>query len=91
MKPPRRAIDALLEGTHADPFSLLGTHAGPEGTFARALLRATLDDAPGIRTDYAEVVDPASLEPLQGPVDGSARAVVAASAGTTRLIDNLPL
>ncbi len=38
MKPPQSAIDALLEGTHADPFSLLGPHAGPEGTFARALL-----------------------------------------------------
>lgn len=38
MKPPRSAITALLEGTHADPFSLLGTHAGPEGTFARAVL-----------------------------------------------------
>jgi 1,4-alpha-glucan branching enzyme len=38
VKPPGSAIEALLEGTHADPFSLLGTHAGPEGTFARALL-----------------------------------------------------
>ncbi len=38
MKPPGSAIEALLSGTHADPFSLLGTHAGPDGTFARALL-----------------------------------------------------
>ncbi|MBO9601202.1 MAG: 1,4-alpha-glucan branching protein GlgB [Novosphingobium sp.] len=38
MKPPASAIEALLDGTHADPFSILGTHAGPEGTFARALL-----------------------------------------------------
>ena len=38
MKPPGEAIAALLEGTHADPFALLGVHAGPEGTFARALL-----------------------------------------------------
>ena len=36
--PPASAIEALLDGTHADPFSILGTHAGPEGTFARALL-----------------------------------------------------
>ena len=35
MKPPRGAIAALLEGRHADPFSLLGTHKGPGGTFAR--------------------------------------------------------
>ena len=35
MKPPPGALDALLKGTHADPFSLLGTHAGPAGTFLR--------------------------------------------------------
>ncbi|MCB2072558.1 MAG: 1,4-alpha-glucan branching protein GlgB [Novosphingobium sp.] len=38
MKPPEAAIEALLEGKHTDPFSLLGSHAGPEGTFARAIL-----------------------------------------------------
>jgi len=38
MKPPGEAIAALLDGTHADPFALLGVHAGPEGTFARAIL-----------------------------------------------------
>ena len=38
MKPPASAIDALLDGTHADPFSLLGIHEGPEGAFARAVL-----------------------------------------------------
>jgi 1,4-alpha-glucan branching enzyme len=35
VKPPGEAIQALLEGRHADPFSLLGPHAGPTGTFAR--------------------------------------------------------
>jgi 1,4-alpha-glucan branching enzyme len=38
VKPSGEAIAALLEGTHADPFSLLGVHEGPEGTFARAIL-----------------------------------------------------
>ena len=38
MKPPGEAIAALLDGTHADPFSLLGVHAGPDGVFARAVL-----------------------------------------------------
>ncbi len=38
MKPPGSAIEALLAGTHADPFSLLGIHEGPEGGFARAIL-----------------------------------------------------
>lgn len=38
MKPSKSAITALLDGTHSDPFSLLGPHEGPEGTFARAVL-----------------------------------------------------
>ena len=38
MKPDAATLDALLAGTHADPFALLGTHAGPQGTFARAIL-----------------------------------------------------
>ena len=28
----------MVEGTHADPFALLGVHEGPEGSFARAVL-----------------------------------------------------
>ena len=38
MKPSAAAIAALLNGTHADPFSLLGIHDGPGGAFARAVL-----------------------------------------------------
>ena len=38
MKPPQSAIDALLDARHADPFSLLGPHDGPGGTFTRAIL-----------------------------------------------------
>jgi len=40
--PPAAAIRALIDGRHDDPFSLLGTHRGPQGRFARAL-------APGAR------------------------------------------
>ena len=38
VKPSVSAIESLLEGTHADPFALLGVHAGPAGTFARVVL-----------------------------------------------------
>ena len=38
MKPSKAAITALLEGIHADPFSLLGVHPGPKGSYARVLL-----------------------------------------------------
>jgi 1,4-alpha-glucan branching enzyme len=38
LKPPQSAIEALLAGTHGDPFSLLGVHEGPAGTMLRAIL-----------------------------------------------------
>jgi 1,4-alpha-glucan branching enzyme len=38
VKPPKAAIEALLAGTHADPFSLLGAHEGPNGVFARTII-----------------------------------------------------
>lgn len=58
---------------------------------ARAMLRIRLESAPGIRLDYAEVVDPETLKPLEGVVGGPAQAVVAAYVGATRLIDNCRL
>ena len=57
MKPPGAAISALLEGRHADPFSLLGAHAGPGGTFARAVL-------PGAQTAEAFSLGGSSLGKL---------------------------
>ena len=38
MKPPQEAIEAILDGTHADPFSVLGIHAISGGSFVRAVL-----------------------------------------------------
>ncbi len=38
LQPPESAIEALLQGVHADPFSLLGVLPGPDGTFVRAIL-----------------------------------------------------
>jgi 1,4-alpha-glucan branching enzyme len=57
LKPPEAAIEALLAGTHADPFSLLGIHEGPEGAFARAIL-------PGAETADAFGLDGAPLGAL---------------------------
>ncbi|MBN8819513.1 MAG: 1,4-alpha-glucan branching protein GlgB [Sphingomonas sp.] len=57
MKPPKAAIEALIGGTHADPFSLLGVHEGPKGTFARALI-------PSAETLEAHDLAGASLGPL---------------------------
>lgn len=52
----------------------------------RAVLRSTLA-VPGVEVEYAEVVDPATLAPVERASAGSVCAV-AARVGTTRLIDN---
>ncbi len=64
---------------------------GGDADHARKVLLTTLSGAPAIRLDYAEVADPETLAPLEGIVTGPARALIAASVGRTRLIDNLRL
>ncbi|MGO4166220.1 1,4-alpha-glucan branching protein GlgB [Novosphingobium sp. YAF33] len=61
MKPPESAIESLLQGVHADPFSLLGLHPGPDGCYARAIL-------PGAETVEAFSLDGRRLGML-GKVD----------------------
>jgi pantoate--beta-alanine ligase len=56
----------------------------------RAAMRAHLDRAPGVLTDYATIVHPMTLEEVDRPVPEMV-AVVAARVGATRLIDNLAL
>jgi pantoate--beta-alanine ligase len=65
-------------------------HAGDVG-WARTVLAGTIGEAPGVLLDYAEVVDPVSLEPLEDRVAAPAQALVAARVGATRLIDNIRL
>ena len=55
----------------------------------RAEARRVLDAA-GLRVDYVEIVHPETLRPVERAEPGS-RMLVAAFAGTTRLIDNLAL
>jgi 1,4-alpha-glucan branching enzyme len=61
VKPPESAIESLLQGVHADPFSLLGLHPGPDGCYARAIL-------PGAETVEAFSLDGRRLGML-GKVD----------------------
>jgi 1,4-alpha-glucan branching enzyme len=58
LKPPPSAIEALLAGTHGDPFSLLGVHEGPAGTMLRAIL-------PGADEAEAFTLDGEALGPLE--------------------------
>lgn len=77
MKPSGEAIAALLEGTHADPFALLGVHEGPEGTFARAILpgaeTAEAHDLAGKKLGKLKRIDDRGL--FEGKVKGKPQPV----------------
>ncbi|MCZ2803940.1 pantoate--beta-alanine ligase [Modestobacter sp. VKM Ac-2983] len=76
----RRAAAALSAALRA------GVQAGPQGADAvLAAARAVLAEAPDLLQDYLELTDP-DLGPA--PVAGPARLLIAARAGSTRLIDN---
>ena len=72
MKPPATAIEALLDGTHADPFSLLGVHEGPGGCFARTILpgaaQAEAFSLSGKALGMLTRIDPRGL--FEGPLTG---------------------
>ncbi|HEU5302899.1 MAG TPA: pantoate--beta-alanine ligase [Acidimicrobiia bacterium] len=73
----RAGADAVEAGLR-DP-ALVGRVVGAE-----------LASEPSIRTEYVEVVDPATLEPRTG-IDGSTLVAIAARVGPARLIDNMTL
>ncbi len=77
MNPSGEAITALLDGTHADPFSLLGVHDGPGGPFARAILpgaeTADAHDLSGKRLGNLALTDPRGL--FEGALLGSPQPV----------------
>lgn len=73
----RTVAGALADGEHSAPV-------------LRDVLRQRLGSAHGIRVDYADIVDPQSLNPVNDIACG-ALAAVAAWVGSTRLIDNMLL
>jgi pantoate--beta-alanine ligase len=56
----------------------------------RRVLADVLATEPGVRVDYAEVVDAATIQPIDA-FAGDALVAVAAFVGRTRLIDNVTL
>jgi pantoate--beta-alanine ligase len=55
---------------------------------AIAAARSALAGEPRVRLDYLALVDPATFAPIDDGYRGAALALVAATVGTTRLIDN---
>lgn len=77
MRPSPGALEALLEGRHEDPFSLLGPHAGPGGTHARVWIpgaeRAEAYDLNGRRLGALTLIDARGL--FEGRVLGTPKPI----------------
>ena len=80
-----RALYAALRGV-ADR----AAEGAADAPALRDKMRARLAASAGVRLDYAEIVDPETLLPVQD-LSGGALVAVAAWVGSTRLIDNLVL
>jgi pantoate--beta-alanine ligase len=61
-----------------------------DGDALRQAMRSVLEEAPLACADYADVVDPDTLEPVEVAA-GKSVAVLAVRVGGTRLIDNMPV
>ena len=57
----------------------------------KALTIENLEKSQGLRIDYVDIVDAATLAPLSGAIAAPAQLCIAAFSGTTRLIDNIRL
>ncbi len=84
----RAAAPALHEALDAMREAAVG---GERSALKLAILGAVMvKRAPRFELDYLQVVDPVTLDPLEDVVPG-ARAIVAATIGGVRLIDNIAL
>jgi pantoate--beta-alanine ligase len=87
LSPEQRKIAPLLHQTISGVAADLAQGRGCDDAVVAARFKL---DAAGFRVDYVAVRDPDTLKPLVGPVK-SARVLVAAYLGKTRLIDNVPM
>lgn len=62
-----------------------------DGRTIATLMQQHLAAAPGVRCDYAEIVQLDTLQPIEGPIAGDIMLAVAAYVGKARLIDNFQL
>lgn len=84
----RRAATVLYRALRTAETLALGGES--DAAILAEAMRECIADEPLAALDYAAVVDPATLAPI-GTLDASARALVAARLGSTRLIDNMQI
>ncbi len=89
LSPEERTAAAVLSRALAAGRRAAGEPGATDAT-VRAAMREAVMTEPLARLDYAELVDAATMEPLDEPRRG-ALLVIAAVVGSTRLIDNMPL
>jgi pantoate--beta-alanine ligase len=85
----RRAARVLVRALEAGSAAVLGGD-GRDADALRRVMAGMVRGEPLVHLDYAEVVDPHTLVPLDAVAPGTeVRLVLAAWVGGTRLIDNL--
>ncbi|ODA68350.1 Pantothenate synthetase [Methyloligella halotolerans] len=82
----QRELAPLLQRTLQDMAYDLAEGRPVEDATAASAFRL---ESAGFKVDYLEVVDPETLQPVDGVLSKPARTLVAAYLGKTRLIDNL--
>lgn len=92
-RPYATALHAALQEGHRRVAAGAGSGGGADAEAVRRAMERILLDTPGVTVEYVAVVDPESLEPLEGPIgpDRRAHALIAARLGAVRLIDNMAL
>jgi pantoate--beta-alanine ligase len=92
-RPYATALHAALQEGHRRVAAGAGSGGGADAEAVRRAMERILLDTPGVTVDYVAVVDPESLEPLEGPIGPGRRAhaLIAARLGAVRLIDNMAL
>jgi pantoate--beta-alanine ligase len=87
---PAERVHALILSRAVEKVESLASSGELRSCVLRSAARELFEEQPAVRVDYIELVDWATLEPIETAAPGSLFAV-AAFVGATRLIDNVIL